>query len=41
MGRTGRGMAEVYDVPREGVEVWMGTLSKSFVACRFSLRRFV
>lgn len=33
MGATGRGMAEVYQVPRDHVEVWMGTLSKSFGSC--------
>ena len=33
MGATGRGMAEVYNTPREDVEVWMGTLSKSFGSC--------
>ena len=33
MGATGRGMAEVYDVRRDDVEVWMGTLSKSFGSC--------
>ena len=33
MGETGRGLAEVYDIPRESVECWMGTLSKSFGSC--------
>lgn len=30
MGATGRGLGEVYNVPRDEVEIWMGTLSKSF-----------
>ena len=30
MGSTGRGLAEVFDVSRDDVELWMGTLSKSF-----------
>ena len=30
MGKTGRGLAEVFDVDRSDVEMWMGTLSKSF-----------
>ncbi len=33
MGSTGRGLGEVYDVPRESVDCWMGTLSKSFGSC--------
>ena len=33
LGDTGRGLAEVYDVPRNDVECWMGTLSKSFGSC--------
>ena len=33
MGATGRGMSEVYNVDRSDVEVWMGTLSKSFGSC--------
>jgi 7-keto-8-aminopelargonate synthetase-like enzyme len=33
MGSTGRGLAEVFDVSRENVECWMGTLSKSFGSC--------
>ncbi len=30
LGDTGRGLAEIYNVNRDDVEVWMGTLSKSF-----------
>lgn len=33
LGATGRGLAEVYNVPRSDVECWMGTLSKSFGSC--------
>ena len=33
LGETGRGIAEVYDIPRDKVECWMGTLSKSFGSC--------
>ncbi len=33
MGKTGRGLAEVFDVNREDVECWMGTLSKAFGSC--------
>ena len=33
LGATGRGLAEVYDIPRNSVECWMGTLSKSFGSC--------
>ena len=33
LGETGRGIAEIYDVAREDVECWMGTLSKSFGSC--------
>ena len=33
MGAIGRGVAEVYNVARSDVEVWMGTLSKSFGSC--------
>ncbi len=33
LGKTGRGLAEVYGVPRTDVEFWMGTLSKSFGSC--------
>jgi len=33
IGRTGRGIAEYYDVARSDVDMWMGTLSKSFASC--------
>jgi 8-amino-7-oxononanoate synthase/acyl carrier protein len=33
LGETGRGIAEHYGIPREDVECWMGTLSKSFGSC--------
>ena len=33
LGATGRGLAEVFGVPRSDVECWMGTLSKSFGSC--------
>ena len=33
LGKTGRGLAELFDVAREDVECWMGTLSKSFGSC--------
>jgi 8-amino-7-oxononanoate synthase/acyl carrier protein len=33
LGKTGRGLAEVYGVERDDVECWMGTLSKSFGSC--------
>ena len=33
MGRHGRGMAEHYDVNPRDVDLWMGTLSKSFGSC--------
>jgi 8-amino-7-oxononanoate synthase/acyl carrier protein len=33
MGKTGRGISEVFGVRREALEVWMGTLSKSFGSC--------
>ncbi|MEM8947281.1 MAG: aminotransferase class I/II-fold pyridoxal phosphate-dependent enzyme [Planctomycetota bacterium] len=33
MGMRGRGMAEHYDVNPRDVDVWMGTLSKSFGSC--------
>ena len=29
----GRGLAEVYNVPREDVDMWMGTMSKSLGSC--------
>jgi 7-keto-8-aminopelargonate synthetase-like enzyme len=33
MGETGRGLAEMYGVPRDAAEIWMGTLSKALGAC--------
>lgn len=33
MGATGRGIGEMFNVPRTDVECWMGTLSKSFASC--------
>lgn len=33
LGETGRGLAEVFNVDRNDVECWMGTLSKSFGSC--------
>lgn len=33
LGDTGRGLGEVYDVKRDDIECWMGTLSKSFGSC--------
>ena len=33
MGATGRGIGELYQVDRDDVECWMGTLSKSFGSC--------
>jgi 7-keto-8-aminopelargonate synthetase-like enzyme len=33
MGLHGRGMAEHYDVDPRDVDIWMGTLSKSFGSC--------
>jgi len=33
MGATGRGLGELLGVPRQDVELWMGTLSKSFGSC--------
>jgi 8-amino-7-oxononanoate synthase len=33
MGRTGRGIGEHFNVPREHVDLWMGTLSKSLASC--------
>ncbi len=33
LGATGRGLAELYNIPRNSVECWMGTLSKSFGSC--------
>ncbi|MEZ6095330.1 MAG: aminotransferase class I/II-fold pyridoxal phosphate-dependent enzyme [Pirellulaceae bacterium] len=33
LGATGRGVAELFNVPRSDVECWMGTMSKSFGSC--------
>lgn len=33
LGKTGRGLAEYAGVPPSSVDIWMGTLSKSFVSC--------
>ncbi|MCA3014343.1 MAG: aminotransferase class I/II-fold pyridoxal phosphate-dependent enzyme [Myxococcaceae bacterium] len=33
IGRTGRGIGEYFDVNRADVDMWMGTLSKSFASC--------
>jgi acyl transferase domain-containing protein/7-keto-8-aminopelargonate synthetase-like enzyme/NAD(P)-dependent dehydrogenase (short-subunit alcohol dehydrogenase family) len=33
IGKTGRGIGEYYDVNRADVDMWMGTLSKSFASC--------
>lgn len=33
MGRTGRGIGEHSGIDRAGVELWMGTLSKSLASC--------
>ncbi len=33
VGRSGRGIGEYYDVNRADVDMWMGTLSKSFASC--------
>jgi 7-keto-8-aminopelargonate synthetase-like enzyme len=33
LGKTGRGLGEMYNIPRNDVECWMGTLSKSFGSC--------
>ncbi|MEN6450336.1 MAG: aminotransferase class I/II-fold pyridoxal phosphate-dependent enzyme [Thermoguttaceae bacterium] len=33
LGRTGRGIAEHFGVPRDDVDIWMGTFSKSFGSC--------
>ena len=33
LGKTGRGLGEVYNVDRNDVDCWMGTLSKSFGSC--------
>ena len=33
LGQQGRGVGEHYDVDRSSVDMWMGTLSKSFASC--------
>ncbi|MCL2626130.1 MAG: aminotransferase class I/II-fold pyridoxal phosphate-dependent enzyme [Cystobacterineae bacterium] len=33
VGPTGRGIGEYYGIPRGEVDLWMGTLSKSFASC--------
>lgn len=33
MGKTGRGIGELFGVSRDSLEIWMGTLSKSFGSC--------
>ncbi|MBI5543237.1 MAG: aminotransferase class I/II-fold pyridoxal phosphate-dependent enzyme, partial [Deltaproteobacteria bacterium] len=33
MGKGGRGIGEHFDVRRSDVDIWMGTLSKSFASC--------
>ena len=33
LGKTGRGVAEHYGVPRDQVDLWMGTLSKALASC--------
>ncbi|MDP2276445.1 MAG: aminotransferase class I/II-fold pyridoxal phosphate-dependent enzyme [Archangium sp.] len=33
VGENGRGVGEYYDVVRADVDMWMGTLSKSFASC--------
>jgi 7-keto-8-aminopelargonate synthetase-like enzyme len=33
VGDTGRGVGEYFDVVRSDVDMWMGTLSKSFASC--------
>ena len=33
LGRAGRGVGEQFGVPSSDVDVWMGTLSKTFAAC--------
>jgi 7-keto-8-aminopelargonate synthetase-like enzyme len=33
LGDHGRGIGEYYDVDRKDVDIWMGTLSKSFGSC--------
>ena len=33
IGRSGRGIGEYYDIDRRDVDIWMGTLSKTFGSC--------
>ena len=33
LGRTGRGVGEHFSIAREDVDIWMGTLSKTFASC--------
>lgn len=33
IGKTGRGIGEYHDVTRGDVDMWMGTMSKSFASC--------
>lgn len=33
LGKTGRGIAEQFDIDPQEVEIWMGTLSKTFSSC--------
>ena len=33
LGKTGRGLAEQWNVPTTAVDIWMGTLSKSLAGC--------
>jgi 8-amino-7-oxononanoate synthase/acyl carrier protein len=33
MGRTGRGVSEMFGINPRDVDIWMGTLSKSFASC--------
>lgn len=33
IGPSGRGIGEYHNVPRHDVDIWMGTLSKSFASC--------
>jgi len=33
IGKTGRGISEYYDINPNDIDLWMGTLSKSFASC--------
>ncbi|MBK7861285.1 MAG: aminotransferase class I/II-fold pyridoxal phosphate-dependent enzyme [Archangiaceae bacterium] len=33
LGKTGRGVGEYFDINRADVDMWMGTMSKSFASC--------